>query len=34
MPVVNTPHQFLLLRDTPFIGRNQQVVKPSAIYAQ
>lgn len=20
MPVVNTPHQFLLLRDTPFIG--------------
>ena len=34
MPVVNTPHQFLLLRDTPFIGRNRQVVKPRAIYAQ
>ena len=28
MPVVNTPHQFLLLCDTLFIRRNRQVVDP------
>lgn len=28
MPVVNTPHQILLLRDTLFIRRNRQVVEP------
>lgn len=27
MPVVNTPHQFLLLRDNLFIRRNRQVVE-------
>lgn len=28
IPVVNTPYQFLLLRDMPFIRRNRQVVEP------
>lgn len=28
MPVVNTTHQFLLLRDALFIRRNRQVVAP------
>lgn len=34
MPVVNTPHQFLLLRDRLFIRQNRQVAEPGAVYAQ